>query len=43
MSPLPSRRFVGDMSQSERILLGLGLGNVAQKASLAERADRPDR
>jgi len=43
MSPLPSRRFVGDMSQSERILLGLGLGDVAQKASLAERADRPDR
>ena len=33
MSPLPSRRFVGDMSQSERILLGLGLGEPAKKAS----------
>jgi circadian clock protein KaiB len=33
MLPLPARRFVGDMSQSERILLGLGLGDVAKKAS----------
>ena len=31
--PLPTRRFVGDMSQSERILLGLGLGEAAKKAS----------
>ena len=33
MLPLPARRFVGDMSQSERILLGLGLGEAAKKAS----------
>jgi hypothetical protein len=33
MLPLPARRFVGDMSQSERILLGLGLGEPAKKAS----------
>lgn len=31
MLPLPSRRFVGDMSRSERILVGLGLQNVAKK------------
>lgn len=27
--PLPTRRFVGDMSQPERILLGLGLSRSA--------------
>jgi circadian clock protein KaiB len=35
MSPLPSRRFVGDMSQSERILLGLGLNDVPKRTLLA--------
>jgi circadian clock protein KaiB len=43
MLPLPSRRFVGDMSQSERILLGFGLRGVAGKAPLAGNLDRPDR
>ena len=33
MLPLPARRFVGDMSQSERILVGLGLRKVPEKAS----------
>ena len=41
--PLPSRRFVGDMSQSERILQGLGLRDVAKKTSLAGNAHRADR
>ena len=31
--PLPARRFVGDMSQSERILLGLDLRDAATKTS----------
>jgi circadian clock protein KaiB len=31
--PLPLRRFIGDMSQTERILLGLDLRTAAQKAS----------
>lgn len=26
--PLPTRRFIGDMSQTERILVGLDLGKV---------------
>ncbi len=43
MLPLPSRRFVGDMSQSERILLGLGLRDGAKNTSLTGNTDRPDR
>jgi circadian clock protein KaiB len=33
--PLPLRRFIGDMSQTERILLGLDLRNAAEKPPLA--------
>jgi circadian clock protein KaiB len=29
--PLPLRRFIGDMSQTERILLGLDLRAAAEK------------
>jgi circadian clock protein KaiB len=35
--PLPLRRFIGDMSQTERILLGLDLREAAKKASSAEK------
>ena len=31
--PLPLRRFIGDMSQTEHILLGLDLRDAAAKAS----------
>jgi circadian clock protein KaiB len=31
--PLPLRRFIGDMSRTERILLGLDLREVADKPS----------
>lgn len=31
--PLPLRRFIGDMSQTERILLGLDLREVDDRAS----------
>lgn len=30
--PLPLRRFIGDMSQTERVLLGLDLRKMAMKA-----------
>jgi circadian clock protein KaiB len=33
--PLPLRRFIGDMSQTERILLGLDLRDAAAMASSA--------
>ncbi|MDB5397262.1 MAG: kaiB domain protein [Rhodospirillales bacterium] len=33
--PLPLRRFIGDMSQTERILLGLDLLDAAGKAASA--------
>jgi circadian clock protein KaiB len=33
--PLPLRRFIGDMSQTERILLGLDLREASEKASPA--------
>jgi circadian clock protein KaiB len=33
--PLPLRRFIGDMSQTERILLGLDLRQLDMKASSA--------
>jgi len=36
--PLPLRRFIGDMSQTERILLGLDLREAAAKASLARHS-----
>ena len=29
-SPIPIRRFIGDMSQTERILVGLGIGLTQQ-------------
>ena len=35
--PLPLRRFIGDMSQTARILLGLDLHEAAVKASSATR------
>jgi circadian clock protein KaiB len=35
--PLPLRRFIGDMSQTDRILLGLDLREAAEKASSAEK------
>ncbi len=38
--PLPVRRFVGDMSQSERFLLGLDLREVTE-ASVARPATPP--
>lgn len=34
--PLPLRRFIGDMSQTERILLGLGLRKVTDRGACAE-------
>jgi circadian clock protein KaiB len=34
-APLPLRRFIGDMSQTERILLGLDLREAAEKTSIA--------
>lgn len=33
--PLPLRRFIGDMSQTERILLGLDMRKIDDKPSLA--------
>jgi len=36
--PLPLRRFIGDMSQTERILLGLDLREAAAMASSARKA-----
>jgi len=36
--PLPVRRFVGDMSQSERFFLGLDLHEVTEKAQVASVA-----
>ena len=36
--PLPVRRFVGDMSQSERFFLGLHLHEVTEKAQVASVA-----
>jgi circadian clock protein KaiB len=36
--PLPLRRFIGDMSRTERILLGLDLREAATKASSAKIA-----
>lgn len=35
--PLPLRRFIGDMSQTARILLGLDLHEAAVKASLPRK------
>jgi circadian clock protein KaiB len=34
-SPLPLRRFIGDMSQTERILSGLNLGDAVEMAASA--------
>jgi len=39
--PLPARRFIGDMSQSDRILLGLDLHEAAEKNSLTRNANPP--
>lgn len=33
--PLPLRRFIGDMAQTDRILVGLDLGVVSRNASSA--------
>jgi circadian clock protein KaiB len=35
--PLPLRRFIGDMSQSERIVLGLDLRDSAETAPAARK------
>jgi len=35
-APLPLRRFIGDMSQTARILLGLDLGETTEKALSVE-------
>jgi circadian clock protein KaiB len=43
MLPLPTRRFVGDMSQSERILRGLGLGEALKQTPSAANAESPCR
>ncbi|HVC57694.1 MAG TPA: circadian clock KaiB family protein [Stellaceae bacterium] len=39
--PLPARRFVGDMSRSERIVLGLDLREAVEKTVSARRAEMP--
>ena len=39
--PLPARRFIGDMSQSDRILLGLDLREPPEKALLERNAEPP--
>jgi circadian clock protein KaiB len=39
--PLPLRRFIGDMSHTERILLGLDLRDMAKKQSPRAAADPP--
>ena len=31
--PLPLRRFIGDMSQTERVMLGLDLGEAVPRAT----------
>ena len=36
--PLPARRFIGDMSQSDRILLGLDLHEAAERMLSARNA-----
>jgi circadian clock protein KaiB len=38
--PLPLRRFIGDMSHTGRILLGLDLRAVAQRTSWPRAAER---
>ncbi len=41
ISPLPVRRFIGDLSQTDRILKGLGLpstGTLDQSAAVAEHS-----
>jgi circadian clock protein KaiB len=37
LMPLPLRRFIGDMSQGERILLGLDLRGSAETPSIPEK------
>jgi len=39
--PLPLRRFIGDMSQTERILLGLDLRKTNADARQAPHASKP--
>jgi circadian clock protein KaiB len=34
--PLPLRRFIGDMSQPERLLLGLDLRHVGEKSGQSD-------
>ncbi|MDR3516889.1 MAG: circadian clock KaiB family protein [Azospirillaceae bacterium] len=34
--PLPLRRFIGDMSQTERLLLGLDLGDPSSSSAKAD-------
>jgi len=36
-APLPLRRFIGDMSQTERILLGLNIHEAAEKTLTARK------
>ena len=37
--PLPLRRFIGDMSQTERILLGLDLRKTPERVASGEERD----
>jgi circadian clock protein KaiB len=39
--PLPARRFIGDMSQSDRILLGLDLSRGGGEDVVTSNADPP--
>jgi circadian clock protein KaiB len=39
--PLPARRFVGDMSQGDRIVLGLGLAPESLATAVRDDALRP--
>ena len=40
--PLPLRRFIGDMSNTERILIGMDLRTADEKATAAPRPTRQD-
>ena len=39
--PLPLRRFIGDMSDTERILVGMDLRTAEEQRAAAKRASRP--
>ena len=39
--PLPLRRFIGDMSRTEKIIVGLGLRKATDEGSYAHEEDEP--